>query len=90
MSVTWRAEALADVVHLIHYIAEENPVAARKMGRELLLAGDSLMVFPKRGRVGIDPSTRELAVVRPYIIVYQLDAAGNVDILNVWHAAQER
>jgi plasmid stabilization system protein ParE len=77
-------------VRLIRYIAEENPVAARKMGRELLLAGDSLAVFPKRGRVGLDPSTRELVVVQPYIIVYQLDAAGNVDILSVWHGAQER
>ena len=90
MTVTWRAEALADVVRLIRYIAEENPVAARKMGRELLLAGDSLAMFPKRGRVGLDPTTRELVVVQPYIIIYQLDAAGNVEILNIWHSAQER
>jgi len=90
VTVTWRAEALADVVRLIRYIAEENPVAARKMGRELLLAGDSLAMFPKRGRVGLDPTTRELVVVQPYIIIYQLDAAGNVEILNIWHSAQER
>lgn len=90
MTVTWRAEALADVVRLIRYIAEENPVAARKMGRELLLAGDSLAMFPKRGRMGLDPTTRELVVVQPYIIIYQLDAAGNVEILNIWHSAQER
>jgi toxin ParE1/3/4 len=90
VSVRWRAEALADVVRLVRYISEENPIAARQMGRELLLAGDSLAVFPRRGRRGVDPTTRELVTVRPYVIVYQLDEAGNATILNVWHSAQDR
>jgi plasmid stabilization system protein ParE len=90
VSVRWRAEALADVVSLVRYIAEENPIAARRMGRELLLAGDSLAVFPKRGRRGTDPTTRELVTIQPYVIVYQLDDAGNATILSVWHSAQHR
>jgi len=67
----------------------KNPVAASRIGRELLLAGDSLDIFPRRGRIGRDPTKRELATVRPYIIVYEVDDADNVTILNVWHSAQD-
>ena len=38
MSVAWRVRALADVACIIRYIAADNPVAARAVGRELLLA----------------------------------------------------
>jgi plasmid stabilization system protein ParE len=88
--VIWQARAIADVARLVAYIAEENPVAARQIGQELVVAGDSLAVFPGRGRRGVDPSTRELVTIRPYVIVYELDDAGNVTILNVWHSAQDR
>jgi len=59
------------------------------MGRELLLAGDSLDIFPRRGRIGRDSTTRELVTVRLYIVVYEIDDADNVTILSVWHAAQD-
>ena len=45
MTVNWQATARADVVRLVQYIAEENPIAARRMARELVMAGDSLEVF---------------------------------------------
>jgi plasmid stabilization system protein ParE len=90
VTVRWRAEALADVVRLVRFIAEENPIAAGRIGQELLLAGDSLAVCPKRGRRGTDPTTRELVTIQPYIIVYQLDEADNATILSIWHSAQDR
>ena len=43
MPVIWRAKALADVGRIVRHVATENPVAARQIGRELLLAGDSLV-----------------------------------------------
>ncbi|HYZ61573.1 MAG TPA: type II toxin-antitoxin system RelE/ParE family toxin [Acetobacteraceae bacterium] len=46
-------------------------------------------MFPRRGRPAKDGS-RELLAVRPYIIVYDVDAKGNVEILRIWHAAQDR
>jgi len=49
LKVIWRAAAHADVLRLIAHIAEENPVAAQQIGRELLLAGDSLEIFLRRG-----------------------------------------
>ena len=90
MPVIWRAKALADVGRIVRYIATDNPVAARQVGRELLLAGDSLVMFPRRGRPGRQVGTRELVVVPPYIIVYRLKDEDVVTILRIWHGAQDR
>ena len=81
MSVIWREEARDDIARTARYIAEENPAAARQVGRELVLAGDGLAMFPRRGRLGRVPGTRELVTVRPYIIIYESF---------VWHGAQCR
>jgi toxin ParE1/3/4 len=35
------------------------------------------------------PGTRELTVLWPYVIVYRI-ASGVVEILEIWHGAQER
>ena len=90
MPVVWRAKALADVGRIVRHIAADNPVAAKRIGRELLLAGDSLVMFPRRGRPGRLAQTRELLAVPPYIIVYRVVGADAVTILRLWHAAQER
>ena len=63
---------------------------AQRVGRELLLAGDSLALFPRRGRLGREPGTRELAVIVPYIIVYRVTDLDDVTIVRIWHGAQER
>ena len=60
-----------------------------KIAQALLLAGDSLSLFPMRGRVGLEPGTRELVAVRPYVLVHEAKDA-EVVILAVWHGAQER
>jgi toxin ParE1/3/4 len=90
LPVVWRARALADIGRIIRYIAADNPVAAKRVGRELLLAGDSLVIFPRRGRPGRLAGTRELMVMPPYLIVYRVSSADVVTILRVWHAAQDR
>lgn len=89
MSVVWRTVALADVARIVAHIADENPVAAPRIARELIVAGDSLDQFPRRGRSGVVPNTRELVAVRPYIIVYRVEDE-IVRILRVWHSAQDR
>ncbi len=90
MPVVWRARALADISRIVRHVGTDNPVAAVRIGRELLVAGDSLIPFPQRGRPGRLPGTRELLIVRPYIIVYRVAATGTVTVLRVWHAAQDR
>ncbi|AIB11990.1 hypothetical protein ABAZ39_08240 [Azospirillum argentinense] len=90
MTVVWRAAARADLVRILHYVSQENPVAARRLAQELVLAGDSLQVFPRRGRRGLVEGTRELVVVRPYVIVYDIGEDETVSILRLWHSAQDR
>lgn len=90
MPVVWRAKALADAGRIVCYIAADNPVAAKEVGRELLLTGDSLAMFPRRGRPGRLAGTRELAVVLPCIIVYRVAGGETVTVVRVWHAAQDR
>jgi addiction module RelE/StbE family toxin len=90
LAVVWRVKALADVSRIVRYIAADNPVAAARVGREILLAGDSLVMFPHRGRRGRQAGTRELVVMPPYLIVYRVSRADVVTILRVWHAAQDR
>jgi len=90
LPVVWRAKALADVGRIVRYIAADNPVAAKRVGRKILLAGDGLVMFPHRSRPGRQAGTRELVVMPPYLIVYRVSAADVVTILRVWHAAQDR
>jgi plasmid stabilization system protein ParE len=63
--VDWRTRALSDISGIVHHVATDNPVAAARVARELLLAGDSLVSFPRRGRSGRQPGTRELLAIRP-------------------------
>ena len=90
MTVTWREDATTDVLRILANIQTENPMAARRVARELFLAGNSLSVFPRRGRPGRIDGTRELVPIYPYIIVYEADGGGDVTILRVWRGAQNR
>ena len=71
-------------------MSPDSPVAASRVAREMVLAGDSLTMFPRRGHPGHLEGTRELPVTAPYIIVYRVSDTGVVTILRVWHAAQDR
>ena len=91
MIVQWLAAARNDIVRIASRIAEENPRAATRIAQELLVAGDSLALFPNRGRLGLATGTRELVAVWPYLIVYEVDAVSDtVRILRIWHGAQDR
>ena len=90
MVVVWRSVALADVASIAKHISKDNPIAAARVARELLLAGDSLVLFPHRGRRGRQLGTRELVAIWPYILVYRVAGDDAVTILRVWHGSQDR
>ncbi len=87
--VVFTDEALADLRHIRRYIADHNPEAASRIAVQLVAACDRLEFFPKRGRPGSVAGTRELAAIRPYVIVYRV-GVDTVEILRVWHGAQNR
>ena len=91
MRVEWRPSALADRDAIIFYLEPLNPYAAANLLRAMVIAGDSLVLFPNRGRLGLVTGTRELVAVWPYLIVYEVDPeTDTVRILRVWHGAQDR
>ena len=46
-------------------------------------------VTGSNGRPGLKPGTRELVAIWPYMIAYRITSDA-VEILNVWHGAQNR
>ena len=91
MKVEWRPSALEDRDAIIEYLEPLNPHAAVNLLQALILAGDSLTLFPYRGRPGLATGTRELVAVWPYLIIYDIDdKADTVNILRIWHGAQDR
>jgi toxin ParE1/3/4 len=91
VKVEWRARALDDRDAIIGYLEPLNPHAAVNLLQALVLAGDSLALFPYRGRAGLVEGTRELVAVWPYLIVYEVDeTAATLSILRIWHGAQDR
>lgn len=91
MKVEWRPSALDDRDAIIEYLEPLNPHAAVNLLQALILAGDSLTLFPHRGRPGLAAGTRELVAVWPYLIVYEIDDdADTANILRIWHGARDR
>jgi len=85
--VIWRARALSDLSRIVDRIVEENPFAARRVARDLVTAGNSLASFARRARLGHIPNTRELILMRPYVIVFEINE-DRVEILLIWHASR--
>ena len=68
------------------YISQDRPLAALRMARRLIDAGNSLKDHPERGRLA-NRGVRELAVIYPYIIRYSV-RPGVVRIVRIKHGAQ--
>jgi toxin ParE1/3/4 len=88
MQVSFTALALADIEHIRAYIANDNPAAAARMAAALTDAADRLSANPRLGRLGAVSGTFEV-VVRPYVLVYEINRA-EIVILRVWHGRQRR
>jgi plasmid stabilization system protein ParE len=78
--------ALEDLSAIRRHIAQDSPLAARRMALKLRRAGDSLSEFPDRGRKA-SRSIRELAVIYPYLIRYRV-LRTHVEIVRIKHGAQ--
>lgn len=81
--------AIHDLQDIRDYIGRENPSAASRMAIQIIAACDRLEYFPKRGRLGIIPNTREITSCWPYTIVYRI-INKRVEILRIFHMSQSR
>jgi toxin ParE1/3/4 len=71
------------------YIEERNPPAAFELVGALLLAAARLADFPNIDRPGMANGTRELVIVSPYLLIYEV-REDEIRILRVWHGARNR
>ncbi|MGH7023744.1 MAG: type II toxin-antitoxin system RelE/ParE family toxin [Caulobacteraceae bacterium] len=86
VQVIWTRRAAADVVAIRSYIGQFNPLAAQRMALRLIAAGESLAIYPERGRPAAG-GRRELATVPPYLIRYRTRGE-TLEIITVRHGAR--
>ena len=89
MPVVVSREALADLESIRAYLNARSPVAAVALTQRLADAMVSLEEMPMRGRPGLVDGTRELVNVAPFVVTYRVTQE-RVEIVRVWHKAQER
>lgn len=89
MRIIWRRAALADLVSIRDFIAQDDPQAAVRVATAIRAAIDPLATYQSLGRAGRVDGTRELVVADlPYVIVYRV-AQDTVRILAVIHTARQ-
>jgi toxin ParE1/3/4 len=90
--IFWTPEATACLNDIVHYIAQDNPSAAIRMGEKILDRVLLLSEFPDMGKIFRQKNREDIreVSVKPYRIIYQVvhrDRA--VKILSVWHGARQ-
>jgi len=90
VQIIWSHNAVSNLISIREYIADKNPSAASSVAAKILDASNALEMFPDRGRPTDLSDSRELVIVgTPYILVYRVKQH-DVEILTVWHSAQDR
>lgn len=91
--VRWLPDALGDLKRLHAFIDPHSPNAAARAVKTLIAAAETLAAFPERGRPwDLEMDYRELPVrfgARGYVILYRV-FEGEVFVVRVWHALEER
>ncbi|OEC35596.1 toxin ParE1/3/4 [Pseudomonas cuatrocienegasensis] len=88
LPIIWRLSARTELMQIIHYIANEDPQAARQLKDRLESAVLSLAEHPYLYRTGRVPGTRELVAHPNYVLVYRV-AADCIEVVSVLHSRQE-
>lgn len=88
MRIVRRDSYAADLDSIVDHIALENPSAALDIWDDIERQIERLRDFPRSGRVGRMPETRELVVSgTPYIVVYLV--SDDIELIRVLHGAQK-
>ena len=87
-TVRWSDEATTDLVDIIDYIEQRNPIAAQGLHAAIVQSAENLPLMPYLFRPGRVPGTREHVVHPNYIVVYQV-GDDVIDVLRVLHSRQQ-
>jgi toxin ParE1/3/4 len=89
MEVKWLRRALRDLDTIARYIERDNPKTARAFVQSIRDKAQQLASFPYMGRASERPDTREFVVHEHYLVSYRI-GPGRIEILQIWHTAQNR
>jgi plasmid stabilization system protein ParE len=89
MRIRWTVPAADDLGDIKRYLQRHYPHFAEPTVRTIYQRIRSLKASPDRGRPGHRSGTRELTLAPlPYVVVYSV-AADAVEILHIYHGAQD-
>ena len=92
MRLVYSQEAVADLVRLRAFIAENDALAAARVAEELIARIENLCLFPRIG-VEVDraPSPAEVRdmVFGNYVVRYSVHG-GALAVLRIWHHYEDR
>ena len=89
LRVVWTRMAVSNLDGVGDYIAKDNPKAAANLLKQIRKSVKLLQAQPFLGRRTEFKDVRELVVHPNYIVSYRVDAL-TVQILQIWHVAQQR
>ena len=92
MKLRFTPRALDNIAHIADYLRPRNPPAAERVRDEIYDGLQSLILFPRVGRLQQTEGVRKLVTRRfGYLIYYTVDfAAAEIIVLSVKHPAQKR
>lgn len=90
MNVEFTPDARADLLSIRDWIAADDPRAADRVLSRIRQTAMLLGQFPMMGHEGQVEGTREFLVTGlPYLLIYRLHSATELDILSVLHARRK-
>ena len=89
LRVVWTRMAVSNLDGVGDYIAKDNPKAAANLLKQIRKSVKLLQAQPFLGRRTEFEDVRDLVVHPNYIVSYRVDAL-TVQILQIWHVAQQR
>lgn len=89
MRIEWRELAIDDLLEIVAYIAEDNPVAAFEVNDEIYRQVELLVTHPNIGRRGRIKGTKELVISNlSYVLPYRVVGEA-VEIIRVYHTSRQ-
>ena len=90
MNLRFAPEAIEDLIRLREFIKKDNPTAAQRIARDLLLGMEKLKVFPEIGlkvERAFEPHRIRDLYIGNYTVRY-LIGDGEIVVLRLWHGKE--
>src|SRR4051812_36245351 len=88
LGLKWSHRSLSDLARIVEFISLDNADAGLKLAASVRAKAEHLRIHPYLGREVL-PGVRELILHRNYLLTYRIKP-GRVEIIQIWHVAQQR